>query len=357
MSIEIKNTNRILLILLLGMISIFTAAIRPAAADMTMNAAEFDSLSAAAAAIPDGAGMVTLLLSDKPEWPDEDDLVIPADRGITGLEILLPENTEKMPPLNIGRICANGIPLTVGYGIDLPETSIYGGACVSGTESRLESSSLRINGAVGFVFGGGFAENGGTAIVTHPSVSVDYGGLVYYEVFGGGHAYGPGSAVSSEKTSVTVLGTTDYVLGAGFAEDGGRSECGETAVTVGENASVEVALFAGGSAAGEDSRSTTNSPFAQLSGFAGWAFSGDFAFGGGKTETSGSGRLEILPTGSTNNAFLGSFASDAGSIALINTAELMNCGTAELVTERSQSSDGGEAKTQITANFPCSLIN
>ena len=69
----------------------------------------------------------------------------------------------------------------------------------------------------------------------------------------------------------------------------------------------------------------------------------------------GSGRLEILPTGSAVNAFFGSFASDPGSTAYMNTAEMLNCGTVELVLKRGQGTDGGTVQTMIIAEFTCDM--
>ena len=158
----------------------------------------------------------------------------------------------------------------------------------------------------------------------------------------------------SDLTNISLLGTTDYLLGAGFAEDGGSSGCTQTTILVGETGDVEVALFAGGSAAGEGSRSSVDNSFARLEGFAHWTFPGDFAFGGGETRLERAGRVEISAAGSAVNAYLGSFASDSGSSAWMNTAELMNCGTVELVIKRGEGTDGGSAKTMIMADFPCS---
>ena len=122
---------------------------------------------------------------------------------------------------------------------------------------------------------------------------------------------------------------------------------------VGEKASVEVALFGGGSASGEGSLSVVGNTLTRLQGFAHWAFPGDFAFDGGHTRLDEAGRLEILPSGSAVEAYLGGFSSDPGSNAELNTAELMNCGTVETVIKRSQSTDGGKASTRIPAVFPC----
>lgn len=344
-----KYTNIFIVVILILCVSISYAS-----ADLTLDASDFGSVSEALAAVPENAGEVTLKISDTNLKENNAKLEIPADRGITGLTILPADDTKALSLPGIERICANGVPLTVGAGIILENASIYGGACVSGGDVRLDTSSVTIIGTVGFVFGGGFAENGGSSAVTETSVAVAEGSLVYYEVFGGGHAAGTDSRVDSDQTKITLLGTTDYLLGAGFAEDGGSSECTQTSVFIGGTGDVEVALFAGGSAAGEGSRSSVDNSFARLEGFAHWTFPGDFAFGGGETRLERAGRVEISAEGSAVNAYLGSFASDSGSSAWMNTAELMNCGTVDLVIKRGEGTDGGSAKTMIVADFPCS---
>ncbi len=337
----------------LGPALLFLTAAYPAAAEITLNADEYGSVSAAFDAIPQDAGSVTILLPGKLSAEQDADIRIPEDRGITEIRLLPDPASEKAVLDSVTRICANGIPLTIGKGIRMENASIYGGACVAGTEASLQSSSLKVGGEVGFVFGGGLAENGGYSAVTETNVTIDEGSLIFYEVFGGGHAFGNGSRVFTESAAASVMGTVDYVLGAGYAESGGTSECVRTAVTVGETGSVAVALFGGGSAADEGSHSSVGNTFTQLSGSAHWAFPGDFAFAGGETSLDHAGRLEILASGTASEAYLGSFSSDPGSRAFMNTAELMNCGTAEEVIRRSQSADGGEAMTQVTAVFPC----
>lgn len=322
-------------------------------ADLTLETSEFGSVSAALAAVSENAGEVTLKISSNDLKENDAKLDIPADRGISGITFLPADDSKILSFPGIQRICANGIPLTIGSGLSLENASVYGGACVSGTDVRLDASSVTIAGSVGFVFGGGFAENGGSSAVAETSVTVTEGALVYYEVFGGGHAVGPDSMAESDLTKITLSGTTDYLLGAGFAEDGSSSGCTRTSVLIGETGDVEVALFAGGSASGEGSRSSVDNSFARLEGFAHWAFPGDFAFGGGETRLERAGRLEISAAGSAVNAYLGSFASDSGSSAWMNTAELMNCGAVELVFQRGEGTDGGSAKTMITADFPC----
>ena len=337
----------------LSIILLSLLIVLPVCADAVLDTAEYGSITETLNAIPEDAGNVSLMLAPGVFGTDDVQLDIPSDRGITSIRILPAESAEHVSMPDLERICANGVELEIGKGIEFEAASIYGGACVSGAEADLDTSSVTVCGTVGFVFGGGFAENGGFSVVTDPSVTVAEGALVYYEVFGGGHAYGEGSRVFSQSASVSLDGTTDYLLGAGFAEDGGISECVKTSLQVGESGEAAVALFGGGSAAGEKSLSTVENTLTRLSGKAHWTFPGDFAFEGGVTRLSRAGRVEILPSGSVVNAYQGSFASDPGSSAEVNTAELMNCGTVELVIDRGQAADGGTVKTMITADFPC----
>lgn len=322
-------------------------------AECVVNSSDHVSVYAALDAIPENSGDVKILMSPGSFSSEDEILSIPTDRGISSIAFLPQENTSEAVITGIARICANGIPLVIGNGIDMPDASVYGGICASGESAELETSSLTISGSVGFVFGGGFAENGGESCVSETDVTLTETGFIYYEIFGGGHAFGEGSRVFSKKTSIQVLGTVDYALGGGYAEDGGLSEVTQTSVIIGEAAQIQVALFSGGSASGKGSLSSVDSAKAVLSGFAHWSFSGDFAFAGGETRLNRASRLEIHPTGSAVQAYLGSFSSDPGSYASVNTSEVENCGTVERIIPNSQSADGGDAKTLVPANFPC----
>lgn len=326
----------------------------PVSGNTVIDVIQFGSITEAIESIPPDAGDVTLLLY-RSIFDEETDMIlqIPADRGITEMIIQPAKGIDRVSLPGLFRICANGIPLTIGKGLDFENGNIYGGACVSEGETVLERSAVTIEGKVAFVFGGGLAENGAYSVVREPQVTIADGGTVYFEVFGGGHAYENGSRVFSESTTVKVDGTADYVLGGGFGEAGGNSSCEQTSVIVSENAKTAVALFSGGSASGEGSVSVVENAKAVLEGRAVSVFSGDFAYGGGVTQLNRASRVEILDTGSAEYAYLGSFASDLGTEAWVNTSELMNCGTVVDVFERSQTADNARAGTLITANFPC----
>ena len=326
-------------------------------ADYSIDNSDFETLNEALNSIPNDPSVVTLRFSSNNLKGFDTGLDVPADRNIKEFIILPGEDITGISLPELQRICAGGVPLTIGEGLLLENASIYGGACVSGEETQLEKSSLTISGTVGFVFGGGFAEAGGASDVRETSVTLTKSGTAYYEIFGGGHAYGKRSRVTSENTSVLIEGSTDYVLGGGFAEGGGRSECTQTNVTASEGSNIAIALFSGGSAAGAGSLSLVGNAKAIVSGYANSAFSGDFAFSGGETRLEHASRLEILPTGSTEIAYMGSFASDNGSDAYVNTAELMSCGQTGQIRQDSQSADGGIAKTLIKALFPCKTDN
>ena len=326
-------------------------------ADYTIDASDHDSLNEALESIPMDPGIVTLKIS-KHNLKDTDvEIYLPNDRNIKEFILTVSDNDPVVSLPEIARICANGVPLTIGEGLVLENASIYGGACVSGEKVQLESSSLTISATVGFVFGGGFAEGGGSSEVKETSITLTKTGTAYYEIFGGGHAFGKSSRVFSENTDVRIEGTADYVLGGGFAEAGGYSECTQTNVLTAEGSSVPVALFSGGSASGSGSLSTVGNAKAVVNGIANWAFSGDFAFGGGETRLEHATRLEILSTGRSEIAYMGSFSSDPGSDAYVNTSELMSCGETGQIVKDSQSADGGEARTLIKAFFPCKTDN
>lgn len=336
---------------ILLVIVLLLAAAFPAAADFHLNAADYACAADAAAAIPENAGVVTFYFDSLCAW--KDNLTIPRNRGIESLRLLPAEGvkTASVPaPLCI---FANGIPLCIGAGMVMNETSVYGGTYSSSGCSVIVSASVTCAGAVGYIFGGSLSEDGGCAEVRDAAVVIEPGGRVFYEAFGGGHAAGEGSVSNVGTSSVTHAGSADYVLGGGFAEYGGSVSVTQANVSVTESGSVEVALFAGGSAVDEGSLSSVENSRAVLNGNANWAFPGDFAYGAGETRTEKAGRLEISAAGHAGSAFIGSFASDENSYAVIDTAELMNCGTADSVISHSLSSDGGKAETLHVANFAC----
>lgn len=332
-------------------IAILLAAAFPAAADFHLNASDYASAEDAAAAIPENAGAVTFFFDSLCEWNGT--LTIPRNRGIDSLRLVPAEGVKTASVPSLISIFAEGIPLYIGAGMVMNETSIYGGTYSAAGCAELGSASVTSAGAVGYIFGGSLAEDGGCAEVLNTEVVIEPEGIVFYEVFGGGHAAGEGSVSNVSQSSVTHAGSSDYVLGGGFAEYGGSVTVTQANAAVTESGSVEVALFAGGSAVDEGSLSVVENSLAVLEGRANWAFPGDFAFGAGMTRTEKAGRLEISAAGHAGSAFIGSFASDENSYAVIDTAELMNCGSADSIISHSLSADGGKAETLHTANFAC----
>ncbi len=337
--------------IILTIIVLILAAAIPAAADFNLNASDYASAAEAVSAIPADAGEVTITFDASCEWNDS--LTIPRNKGITSLRMVPADGVAKASVPSLVSVFANGVPLTIGAGMFMNETSVYGGMYSAKECVMTLSTSVTCAGAVGYIFGGSLSEDTGCAEVENASVVIEPEGVVYYEVFGGGHAAGEGAVSNVGTTSVTHAGSSDYVLGGGFAEYGGNVSVKQANVTVTEAGSVEVALFAGGSAVDEGSLSTVTNSLAILNGRANWAFPGDFAFGAGETRTEESGRLKISAAGSAGSAFIGSFASDEGSHALIDTAELQNCGTVDNTISHSQSSDGGNAETLNVARFEC----
>lgn len=307
-------------------------------------------LTEALEAIPQNAGNYEIILDTADPSPKI--IEIPTDRGLTSLTLnaadggLSFETTE--------RLFANGIPLRIGKGIAFPNANIYGGGYAeNGAEIRLDASEIILEGKAGYLFGGGLAWTGGTSDVLETNVLIEEGAVVFMEVFGGGHAIGDNSSASVQNSEITLSGETDYLLGGGLSEYGGQAYCGHTNGAVTEKGSVQVGLFTGGSAADADSLTVTDWGNMRISGKADWVFSGDFAFQGGQCKFNKSGRVVVEKGGWVKEAYLGSFAADDGSKAEIDTAELMVCGTAEDITEKSIASDGASARTFHPAHFPC----
>ena len=308
-----------------------------------------DSLTRTLKALPEEAGDV-LIRIDAPLAQDEDAYLMTLRyRSLKSLRIEadLPVHAD-----DILEFYAWGIPLTVGAGIDLRECSIYGGGFASeGEELTFESTYVRLEGSAGFVFGGGFAENGGSIRVNQAVVETGPESVVYYEVFGGGYAHGTGSLSETERSMVNCSGESDYVLGGGFAEEGGRSLSGTAAVSLASESTVHIALFGGCSAAGEESYAEIRSTEVLLQGYARWTFGGDFAYNGGSTETKEVQMVTIGTDGRTDSVYMGSFASAEGSDALVNTSELHIEGAAADKAAYCLATDGASCKTRHTADF------
>lgn len=320
---------------------------------LTCHSASATTINDAIDLIPQNAGdyFVTLDSADISAATIE----LPTDRGLDHLTIEKAPATDHLNIVGLERIIANGISLTIGEGISLPDCSIYGGAYAGyGEELVLESSEIVLNGEAAFLFGGGIAMDGGTSVVNNSFIIVSAGADVAYEVFGGGHAAGEGSVARVDASAIECDGSSDYVLGGGLAEYGGSAVTAYADTVIGEHGDVRVALFAGSSAADEGSHAESGIMLARLTGRAAWAFSGDFAYNGGTCELTKYGSLVVEKEGYTGSAYIGSFASSEGSSAEINTAQLTVCGIADDITEKSLSTDGGKAHTMIVAHFPCS---
>lgn len=330
--------------------------ILPAAADVSeYRISEFGSVENAVKSIPqNGSGDIVIIIDAEP-WDDYyTEISIPTDQEIISLSIIRPEDKTSVTIPSPLRIYANGIPFTLGEGVTLTDTNIYGGSLASeGNTVSIQSSNVTIAGSVDFVFGGGCVYDSGTSIVENTTVQVEETGVVFVELFGGGYAYGAGNTASVIKTNVIVAGEANYVLGGCFAEEGGKTTVEETAVLIKESAKVDIGLFSGSSAAGKESIAQTGTAKARLEGTVEWGFAGDFAHDGGRTELEHYGQLNVSATGSAREIYTGSFATGEGSTAVIDTAEVMNCGMVQTTHARSQSASGGEAKTDHTAVFAC----
>lgn len=178
------------------------------------------------------------------------DVKVTLNSGISGAEISIPENITSLEiDLNgyriYSRVYANGIPLTISNGevgtlyggsyntdlnadtwITLDNVRIYG-KLYGGGHSDSESTSANINGMTHLnlndvitldeikngvgnsyeIYGGGYAEKGGSAKVTNTFVYIN-GGLLY-SVYGGGTA-NTGTADVEEKATLFIENATSY---------------------------------------------------------------------------------------------------------------------------------------------------
>lgn len=292
--------------------------------------AEYETISAALKAIPIGTAEVTLRFRSTLANAQQDSII-----SIPELEQLQSVRFEadlSESELDEGRtfradsvyyVYANGVPLSIGAGIELPNASIFGASSASGKAlSSVESTQLSIGGKVANVYGGGYASGGGTAFVSGlASVRIEPAGEVYWKVCGGGLAEGGGSTASVAETNVVIGGKVSYGFGGGAAELGGRNSVTiQSALELSESGKASVALFGGGLASDLNSRYESADTIIRILGEAAWIFGGDYAFAGGSTELFGVATSEIRPDARVSELYAGSFAIDPDSQAVIASA-------------------------------------
>lgn len=310
-------------------------------------AGEINSLTQALASLPDDAGEVTIQIASQLKAEEDARVIVPSDKGITSLTIETPPGVEDVSLLQVVELYANGIPLTIGEGIVMPNGSIFGGAFADlYSSATVESTNLNIFGSAAYVYGGGKAFEGSRSVVRGlAEVEIGPNSRIYWEVFGGGLATGKDSFASVQATSVSIHGKADYALGGGSAQDGGATRVEtQSQIRLYPEGSVLIALFGGGSAQGAGSLVQSAGAKLTVSGTAGWVFGGDFAYQAGETVMNGLASVELTKEGTARELYGGSFATDENSKASVNETTVQVFGTTQVSSPLGMEANGGETK-------------
>lgn len=248
--------------------------------------------------LPANAGNVEFRIMGN--FRQENDVVIPANRGILSLTVTGNNNTRMTVswPEDVG-FFANGIPTTIADSVYFSEGVIYGGANVgSGQQSNLQTTYLDIAGkvnkvvagskakgsaasahvgnttlifrgkATGWLYGGGAALYGGYSVVDGTAnLVIAQGASLDLSVAGGGYAFGAGSESVVKDSVMDVSGSVIYAVFLG-----GYADQSSSAVTTGHaflnlqpSGNVGQSVWYGGRAY-NNSRVTVDTASAQISG-------------------------------------------------------------------------------------------
>ncbi|MBQ6503374.1 MAG: hypothetical protein IJI57_05625 [Flexilinea sp.] len=248
--------------------------------------------------LPANAGNVEFRIMGN--FRQENDVVIPANRGILSLTVTGNNNIRMTVswPEDVG-FFANGIPTTIADSVYFSEGVIYGGANVgSGQQSNLQTTYLDIAGkvnkvvagskakgsaasahvgnttlifrgkATGWLYGGGAALYGGYSVVDGTAnLVIAQGASLDLSVAGGGYAFGAGSESVVKDSVMDVSGSVIYAVFLG-----GYADQSSSAVTTGHaflnlqpSGNVGQSVWYGGRAY-NNSRVTVDTASAQISG-------------------------------------------------------------------------------------------
>lgn len=303
-----------------------------------------ETLEEAFEKFPDHCKETLIQLSENVYGDPVVSLSIPANKGITSLTIegIDPDTTISVE--TIGELYANGIPFTLGENVSLPNAWIFGGMFAENGKMRsVNETRITILGSSAYAFGGGAANNGGRSIVRgNTTVVLGKNGRIFWEIFGGGYAFGSESIAEVGTTNVKIFGKADYVLGGGLAREKGRSIVKEISnVTIESVGNASIALFGGGNAVGQGSVSETKWANSVIHGSAAWAFGGDFTFQGGQSRITGTAEITVSEGGKVESLYGGSFATDENSRSEVNRTLVNVFGTAGSITPEGETSYGG----------------
>ena len=278
--------------------------IAPAAASTVMyigHGQQAQNFNDAVNLLPANAGNVEFRIMG--DFRQENDVVIPANRGILSLTVT-GNNNNRMTvswPEDVG-FFANGIPTTIAGSVVFSSGVVYGGANVgSGQQSNLQTTYLDISGkvnkvvagskakgsaasahvanttlifrgkATGWLYGGGASLYGGYSVVDGTAnLVVTQGATVELSIAGGGYAFGAGSESVVKDSVLDVSGSVVYaVFLGGYADQSSSSATtGHTHLNLQPAGNVGQSVWYGGRAYA-NSRVTVDTASAQISGHVG----------------------------------------------------------------------------------------
>ena len=269
--------------------------------------------------LPANAGNVEFRIMGN--FSQENDVVIPANRGILSLTVTGNNNTRMTVswPEDVG-FFANGIPTTITSSVVFSSGVIYGGANVgAGQQSNLQTTYLDISGKVNKVVAGSKAK---------------------------------GSAASAYVVNTTLIfrgKATGWLYGGGAALYGGYSVVDGTAnLVVAQGATVELSIAGGGYAFGAGSESFVKDSVMDVSGSVIYAvFLGGFADQGAVSQTTGQAFLNLQPSGNVGQSVWYGGRAYAKSRVTVDTASAQISGRVGATVHREgRASDGGSVSTR-----------
>ena len=252
----------------------------------------------------------------------ENEVVIPVDRGIVSLIVTGNNNTRMTVswPEDVG-FYANGIPTTIAESVVFKDGTLYGGANVrNGQQSNLQSTYLDIAGTVNKVVAGSKA-NGAQAVAHVGNTMLVLRGKASGWLYGGGAAlYGGYSAVDGTATMAVARG-----------------------------ASVEMSVAGGGYAFGDRSQSVVNESNMNIAGTIVYAvFLGGYADQGSTAATSGLSYLNLEATGNVGQSVWYGGRAFTRSTVTLDTAQAQVSGRVGASVHREgRATDSGKVSTRV----------
>ena len=270
--------------------------------------------------LPANAGNVEFRIMGN--FRQENDVVIPANRGILSLTVTGNNNTRMTVswPEDVG-FFANGIPTTIAESVYFSDGVIYGGANVgSGQQSNLQTTYLDISGKVNKVVAGSKAK---------------------------------GSAASAHVGNTTLIfrgKATGWLYGGGAALYGGYSVVDGTAnMVIAQGASLDLSVAGGGYAFGAGSESVVKDSVLDVSGSVIYAvFLGGYADQSSSAVTTGHAYLNLQPSGNVGQSvWYGGRAYNKSRVTVDTASAQISGRVGAAVHREGRASDGGSVSTRV----------